>query len=362
MTHVLAAPVMLLAANRRSTGIGVRPRGDRIEVTADFTPDAALMSATATLIVGIVREVMAWPSYDARRARAPRHPGRAGVPPGCPQLTAGWVARQACFPDNPFTCDVNADVWRTTTGERLSLREMAGRTTRAFWTSIRALGDPLSLQLIAAVMRGRAPSLLELPDRPAAYEDVGRLCRWDDLFPLTLLPRSRFERVLGHAIAGRRVHMDGCWHRPIGMRGWTHVVFRRERDGARRVMSLDEMLTHLDAWDRTADRRMSKRRIAALARREIERRKLADRRAKRAAVQRHRLELDKDKASLAPAAAKDDAPTVESPPTGVPRAARESEVPVPRSSETRADRAPGIGRARDATSDSVVRPPSRHTH
>ena len=117
----------------------------------------------------------------------------------------------------------------------------------------------MSLQLIAAVMRGRAPSLLELPDRPAAYEDVGRLCRWDDLFPITLLPRSRFERVLSHAIAGRRVRMDGCWHRPVGVRGWTHVVFRRERDGVRRVMSLDEMLAHLDAWDRTADRRISRR-------------------------------------------------------------------------------------------------------
>src|SRR5437764_324423 len=55
LTHVLAAPVMLLAANRRSTGVGVRPRGNRIEVTADFTPDAALMAATATLIVRLVR-------------------------------------------------------------------------------------------------------------------------------------------------------------------------------------------------------------------------------------------------------------------------------------------------------------------
>ena len=50
LTHVLAAPVMLLAANRRSTGIGVRPRGNRVEVTADFTPDAALMAATATQV------------------------------------------------------------------------------------------------------------------------------------------------------------------------------------------------------------------------------------------------------------------------------------------------------------------------
>ena len=64
LTHVLAAPVMLLATNRRSSGVGVRPRGNRVEVTADFTPDAALMAATATLIVGIVRAVMEWPSYD----------------------------------------------------------------------------------------------------------------------------------------------------------------------------------------------------------------------------------------------------------------------------------------------------------
>jgi hypothetical protein len=62
LAHLLAAPVMLLAANRRSTGIGVRPRGNRIEVTADFTPDAALMAATATLVVGIVRAVMTWPT------------------------------------------------------------------------------------------------------------------------------------------------------------------------------------------------------------------------------------------------------------------------------------------------------------
>ena len=40
--------VMMLAANRKSTGIGVRPRGNRVEVTADFTPDASLMIATGS--------------------------------------------------------------------------------------------------------------------------------------------------------------------------------------------------------------------------------------------------------------------------------------------------------------------------
>ena len=360
LTHVLAAPVMLLAANRRSTGVGVRPRGDRIEVTADFTPDAGLMAATATLIVGIARAVMAWPSYDLGELSRHGIPVVRGFRPVVHSSRHGWVARHACYPANPFTCDVNAAEWPTTRGQRLSLREMAGRTTRAFWRSISALGDPLSLQLIAAVMRGRAPSLLELPDRPAAYDDVGRLCRWDDLFPITLLPRSRFERVLGHAIAGRRVRMDGCWHRPVGVRGWTHVVFRRERDGVRRVMSLDEMLAHLDAWDRTADRRMSRRRIAALARREIERRMLADRRA--AEEQVEHLRRATDQASSEP----DHLTGPKSAPARMPSPARpthaENEVPVRRSTEASVDRPTTLGCARDAAPASAMRDSSRHAH
>ncbi|CAN5356929.1 hypothetical protein BH09GEM1_BH09GEM1_44020 [soil metagenome] len=261
LTYILAAPVMLLATNRMSSGVGVRPRGNRIEITADFTPDAALMAATATLIVGIVREVMTWPSYSLAELAVRGIPVFAHFVPAPHSSRKGWSARTDCFPVNPFGVDVNEHKWELQSGGTASLREMAGRTTRLFWDSIRALGDPLSLQLIAAVMRGRAPSLLELDGRPEAYDDVGRLCTWDDLFPITLLSRSRYERVLGHAIAGRRVRIGGAWHKPVGVRGWTHVVFKRERDGARRVRSLDDMLMHLDAWDRSANRRTRERRV-----------------------------------------------------------------------------------------------------
>jgi hypothetical protein len=290
LTHVLAAPVMLLAANRRSTGVGVRPRGNRIEVTADFTPDAALMAATATLIVGIVREVMTWPRYDLRQLATHDIPVVRGFAPAPHSSRKGWVAKYDCFPRNPFTADVDGDRFTSLGGEHLSLREMAGRTTRQFWSSISALGDPLSLRLIAAVMRGRAPSLLELDDRPAAYDDVGRLCTWNNLFPVTLLPRSRYERVLSNAITGRRVRFAGAWHRPVGMRGWTHVVFRRERDGRRAVRSLDALLTHLDAWDRSSERRSHERRVTVAAH-DAERRR-AERRASAedAAASEHRDE------------------------------------------------------------------------
>jgi hypothetical protein len=279
LTHVLAVPVMLLAANRRSTGIGVRPRGNRVEITADFTPDAGLMAATATLIVGVVREVMRWPSYDLVELERRGFPVVQGFAPEPHSSRKGWVAKDRSYPINPFACDPNEALWRTQAGTTMSLREMASRTTRLFWRSIRSLGDPLSLRLIAAVMHRRAPSLLELADRPAAYEDVGRLCRWDDLFPVKLLPRSRYERVLSNAIAGRRVRIEGSWHRPVGVRGWTHVVLRRESDGARRVRSLDELLAHLDAWDRTAERRrVHRRRAASSVLRDLERRISEERR------------------------------------------------------------------------------------
>ena len=52
-----------------------------IEVTADFTPDPGLMIATATLIVGIVRDGDGVAVLRARRARPPSHPhrGRRGA-------------------------------------------------------------------------------------------------------------------------------------------------------------------------------------------------------------------------------------------------------------------------------------------
>jgi hypothetical protein len=291
LTHILAAPVMLLAANRRSTGVGVRPRGNRVEVTADFTPDAALMAATATLIVGIVRDVMSWPDYSPAQLSARGIPVVYGFVPEPHSSRKGWVARHSSYPSNPFTSDVDGDNWTIHSGARLSLREMAGRTTRYFWNSISQLGDPLSLQLIAAVMRGRASSLLELDERPAAYDDVGRLCTWGNLFPVTLLPRSRYERVLSHAISGQRVRIEGEWHRPVGMRGWTHVVFRRERDGARHVRSLDDLLVQLDAWDRSANRRVRERRVVPPLDILAERR-MGDRRSELADTLERRRESD----------------------------------------------------------------------
>jgi hypothetical protein len=249
LLHIIPIPVMLLAANRRSTGIGVRPRNDRIEVTADFTPDAALMIATATLIVGIVRDVMTWPSFELSALDHHGFPVPRDFVPARHSSRRGWVARYSSFPENPFAQDVNRRMWATRDGPVLSLRQIARRVTRAFWPSIRRYGDRRSLRVIAAVMRGETPSLLELDDRPAAYESVGRLCTWADLFPLRALSRSRYERVFIRAISGRKLRLNREWYTPVGMRGWSRIVFQRDRDGTRHVLPLDFLMQHLRDWD-----------------------------------------------------------------------------------------------------------------
>ncbi|MGI8906345.1 MAG: hypothetical protein ACR2IE_07640 [Candidatus Sumerlaeaceae bacterium] len=245
LTYILPVPVMLLAANRESTGIGVRPRQNRIEITADFTPDAPLSIATATLIVAVVREVMSWPSYELDQLDRINYAVLRKFAPIPHSSRKGWVAKFSCFAQNPFQCDIDAPIWDTRDGSRRSLRDIAALTTRVFSRSIRHYADPLSRTLISAVMHGSAPSLLELPERPDCYHDVGRACSWDNLYTERTLARSRYERVLMRAIARQPVVIEGEQYTPTGMHGWSHVVFRRQRDGQRQELSLDELVEHL---------------------------------------------------------------------------------------------------------------------
>src|SRR5687768_15494091 len=120
LSYILPVPVMLLATNRRSTGVGVRPRGDRIEITCDFTPSAELMIATGTLITGIAREVMTWPSFELSELKKHDLPVIAGYAPMPHTSRKGWLARFDCYPANPFQSNIDAVTWQTTAGETLS--------------------------------------------------------------------------------------------------------------------------------------------------------------------------------------------------------------------------------------------------
>jgi hypothetical protein len=107
LTYLLHPGVMLLAANRLSTGVGVRPRGNRIEVTVDFTPDPALMLATTTFIVAAVLEVMEWSSVSLNELSRKELPIIEGFAPRRHTSRKGFLELHDCFPRNPFATDPN---------------------------------------------------------------------------------------------------------------------------------------------------------------------------------------------------------------------------------------------------------------
>jgi hypothetical protein len=390
LAYLLPVPVMVTGGNRRSTGVGVRPRGNRLEVTVDFTPDPGLMIATAALIVGIVREVMSWPTYDLSLLESLPLPVIAGVTPGKHTSRKGWLTKDFHYPQSPYTSDINEPIWTTQYGEKKSLRQMAKEVAWFFRKSIRKYSDPFSFRLLFAILDGRAPSLLELVDRPSAYEDVGRLCRWgmvihelkdyetemrllapwrewqteesidqfvlarqherekhqsemanvsaheprarrrsihvkdaatreatllDDLrprplrgmprrtprnkaalsrrkndrpgklvpkrtvqyvdrravsllnnvterrrgrerrkniyaipFPDRRLTRSAYEQVFLKLVSGGRLRMGDETYTPVGMKGWYHAIFRRDSDGAEKLLSIDQLLKKMNDW------------------------------------------------------------------------------------------------------------------
>ncbi|HSP34047.1 MAG TPA: hypothetical protein VLU46_07030 [Thermoanaerobaculia bacterium] len=298
LAHLLPVPVIVAGANRESTGIGVRPRRDRIEITLDFTPDPGLMAATVALIVGIARDVIAWRSYRVdeleRRAIATIDDVAAGKHP----TRNGWVVRDYHFPHNPFTTDPNARVWKSRDGNR-SLREAALEVALAFRDAIRRYADPFSFRVLFAVLRGETPSLLDLKDRPSAYDDVGRAAKWGAVLPEfdnfnagrrredveQLLPpwrgeaadrrthvrlphprerrdrdrrrtppappaprltRSAYERVFQQLGHGKRLKIGDEILTPVAVKGWYHTVFINGA-GEERLLSIDQIL-HSGEW------------------------------------------------------------------------------------------------------------------
>jgi hypothetical protein len=219
LTYILPIPVAVIGTNRRSTGVGVRPREERIEVTADFTPDPGLMMATAALIVGVVRDVMAWPSYELEELDLRPIPVVAGVVPGKHTTRKGWLTKDFQYPQSPYTCDIDARIWEARDGSRMTLRDMARKVAWYFRHGIRRYSDPFTVRHLFAIVSGRAPSMLELPDRPAAYEDVGRLCAWGTVLP-------GLEEIARGTLASPSAHRGHDV-------GYDTFVAQREHDRAR---------------------------------------------------------------------------------------------------------------------------------
>lgn len=243
LTYFVHAPMMLLAANRLSTGIGVRPRGQRVEVTADFTPDPELMVAATTFAVAAALEILEWPEHSLEELRRREVPMIAGFKPRKHTSRKGFLARQDCFPKNPFQTDPNEPSWELESGGMESLRQIACRIAWPIRRRLRELSDRETMRHLFGVLSGRARSLLDFEDRPSRYEDVGRVIDWNRRAARTL-SRSRYEKVIARIITHRPIRVGKYSYSPERMLGWYEVAFRNNSTGHRRVFNLDELVRH----------------------------------------------------------------------------------------------------------------------
>ena len=251
LAHILPAPVILLATNRQSSAVGVRPRGNRIEVTVDFTPDPALMLATCAFIAGAMQTVLRWEDFGLRqlarhglpriqRFRLRKHSSRRGW-----RVTADSLGR------NPFVSDLNESLWKLRDGRKLSLRAIAAETLQPFRQRIRQISDSSTLDHIAAVFDGDARSLLDFEKRPNVYDDVGhgidwgrrRMRRWS---------RSKYEKVIHRVIAREPMRIGQKRYQVDRMNGWYEIEFREVGTKRRRTFNLDELVRMAASKPRTS--------------------------------------------------------------------------------------------------------------
>ena len=241
LAHILPVPVILLAANRQSSAVGVRPRGNRIEVTVDFTPDPVLMLATCAFIAGTMETVLRWEDFGLQqlgrhglarmaRFRLRKHSSRRG-----------WRVITDSLGPNPFTSDINQPLWRMRDGRTVSLRAIAAETLRVFRRRIREISDSSTLEHITAVFAGDARSLLDFEERPAAYEDVGHAIDWGRR-RMRRWSRSKYEKIVHRVIAREPMRVGQKRYQVHRMNGWYQVEFREVGTKRRRMFNLDELV------------------------------------------------------------------------------------------------------------------------
>ncbi len=241
LAHILPIPVVLLAANRQSSAVGVRPRKTRLEVTVDFTPDPALMLATCAFVAGAVETVLRWEDFSLRQLT------RNGIPCITPfglqkhSSRHGWRVTGDSLGQNPFVADINAPLWKLRDGRVLSLRAIGAESLTPFRRQIQRISDLTTLRHIAAVFDGGARSLLDFSKRPEAYDDVGRVIDWGRR-RMRRWSRSRYEKVIHRVIAREPMRIGQKRYRVERMNGWYQVDFREVGTRRHRTFNLDELV------------------------------------------------------------------------------------------------------------------------
>ena len=84
-----------------------------------------------------------------------------------------------------------------------------------------------------------------IPPQNAADYDPSRKQREDAKLKEAV---QQYEQVFLKLVSGGRLRVGDEIYRPIGMKGWYHAIFRRDSDGAERLLSIDQLLERMNDW------------------------------------------------------------------------------------------------------------------
>jgi hypothetical protein len=241
LAQILPVPVILLATNRQSSAVGVRPRRNRIEVTVDFTPDPALMLATCAFIAGTMLTVLCWEDFRVRQLGRHGFPRIARFRLRKHSSRHGWRVTPDSLGRNPFASNIDEPLWRLRDGRTLSMRAIAAETLRLFRRRVRQISDSSTLEHIDAVFAGDARSLLDFEKRPDAYDDVGHRIDWGRR-QMRRWPRSKYEKVIHRVIAREPMRIGLKRYQVDRMNGWYAIEFREVGTKRRCTFNLDELV------------------------------------------------------------------------------------------------------------------------
>ena len=99
----------------------------------------------------------------------------------------------------------------------------------------------LGVFLIASCARAR----ITLPARQERRQHDRRAVILTSSWPR--LSRSAYEQVFRKLSSGKRLAIGGEMLTPVGVKGWYHAVFRNGSN-QERLLSIDDVLRHMDAW------------------------------------------------------------------------------------------------------------------
>ena len=116
--------------------------------------------------------------------------------------------------------------------------------------SARSLRNPATWRVSPSSNRTSVPASARPPRHSPSARSVGRLSVWNGHSSADHLERSRYERVLMSAVAGRPLRLLGARYTPVHVHGWSRVALRRDDDASEIVVPIDALVECLDEWER----------------------------------------------------------------------------------------------------------------